>query len=88
MRGKSPLRGEAIQFEIRPLDTAGVPTAAVLTAATLADLPTFLGGQQRLLHRDLRPPAPVSAGVGSALVLTLVDLGAGKAELHLDGGGR
>jgi len=76
--------GEAITFEIRTLGGAGVPTATVLASATLADLPALLPGQGLPLAGIFAPPAPVSTGVGYALVVTLVDPGAGK-DLHLVG---
>ena len=78
--------GEAITFEIRTLDAAGVPTATVLASATLDDLPSLLGSNHPLpLTGIFDPPAPVSTGVGYALVVTLVEPGAGPAELHLLG---
>jgi hypothetical protein len=78
--------GEAISFEIRTLDDAGVPTETVLATATLSDLPAFISSGQGLpLAGIFDPPAPISTGVGYALVLTLVADGAGDGELHLNG---
>jgi hypothetical protein len=61
---------EDFVLEIRTLDSAGVPTAVILAAATITDLPAIASDQTLTLTGVFDPPAPVTTGVGYAVVVT------------------